>query len=247
MKKSPRPASWIVPPETGPSPAVFAFTLSFTEVSARTRTWKVTADERYVLFLDGERLGRGPERGDAANWYCHSHTVRLKPGGHCLTAVVWQLGAQAPLAQISLGPGFYLEDARELSTGVATWQVKRLPGYRFVDLGRKPPGFYAVGADLEVSGEACRREWLKGAGTGWKKALVSEVPGPDFAPHGEASSGHLLRPAPLPAMVEKLVKPGRVRFAESGGALRLADPLLRRKMIRCWSGTGRRCWTVPVR
>ncbi len=37
----------------------------------RTQTIRVhvTADERYELFLDGKRIGRGSERGDRNNWF----------------------------------------------------------------------------------------------------------------------------------------------------------------------------------
>ena len=37
----------------------------------------VSADERYVLFVDGERIGRGPARGWRENWLYESRRVDL--------------------------------------------------------------------------------------------------------------------------------------------------------------------------
>jgi len=68
----------------------------------------VSADERYELFLDGERVGRGPERGDPSHWYYETYQLDLKAGAHVLAARVWSLGPQAPLAQMSVRPGFLL-------------------------------------------------------------------------------------------------------------------------------------------
>jgi hypothetical protein len=37
----------------------------------------VSADERYELWLDGVREGRGSERGDARNWFFESYDLAL--------------------------------------------------------------------------------------------------------------------------------------------------------------------------
>ena len=46
----------------------------------------VTADERYELFLDGERVGRGPERVAPDRWYYESYNLDLKAGEHTFVA-----------------------------------------------------------------------------------------------------------------------------------------------------------------
>ena len=70
----------------------------------------VSADERFVLLLDGEEIGRGPHRGLPNRWHCHAYRVEgLAPGRHRLEAVCWQIGEHAPLAQRSIRGGFVLK------------------------------------------------------------------------------------------------------------------------------------------
>ena len=60
----------------------------------------VSADERFVLLLDGRPVARGPHRGLVHHWPYQSYEVSgLAPGEHVLEAVCWQLGNHAPIAQ----------------------------------------------------------------------------------------------------------------------------------------------------
>src|SRR3954467_1575194 len=98
------PAEWIAPtPHASLEPQAFAWRHRFTIDQARTLRIHVSADERYELFLDGERIGRGPERGDLDHWFFESHDLELKAGAHTLVARTWWLGPQgpAPIAQFS--------------------------------------------------------------------------------------------------------------------------------------------------
>lgn len=53
----------------------------------------VSADERFVLVLDGEPIARGPHRGLVAHWYYQTYEITgLRPGRHVLEAVCWQIG-----------------------------------------------------------------------------------------------------------------------------------------------------------
>lgn len=67
----------------------------------------VSADERYVLLLDGEEISRGPARGLVSHWFCQRVAARPKAGRHRLEAVVWTLGDEAPTAQLSWRGGFF--------------------------------------------------------------------------------------------------------------------------------------------
>ena len=95
----------------------------------------VSADERYELFLDGVRQGRGPERGAPDTWFYESFNLDLKAGEHVLAARIWALGDLAPDAQMSSAPGFLLAAEGEwnarLSTGVAAWESKLVRGIDF--------------------------------------------------------------------------------------------------------------------
>ena len=89
------PCSWIAHRETPAAPFVVAFRKIFTlERDAKIRA-HISADERYELFLDGVRVGRGSERGDAANWFFETYDFDLNSGDHVLVARVWSLGEGA--------------------------------------------------------------------------------------------------------------------------------------------------------
>ena len=63
------PAFWISPPVGWSKPWVAAFTCEFTLEQACADRLHVSADERYELYLDGELIGRGSERGDLRIWH----------------------------------------------------------------------------------------------------------------------------------------------------------------------------------
>src|SRR5690606_30497077 len=88
------------------TPIVAAYRLRFTlDAAARVRA-HVSADERYELFLDGARIGRGSERGSPDLWFFETYDLDLAPGEHTLVAQVWSLGALGPEAQMSVRHGF---------------------------------------------------------------------------------------------------------------------------------------------
>jgi hypothetical protein len=175
----------------------------------------VSADERYELFVDGEREGRGPERGDKLNWFYETYDLDLAAGEHVIVARTWWLGpaAPSPHAQISVRPGFFLMAEGEhrdlLSTGIAEWECKVLGGYAF-ERPQVPGGFCAVGARVIVDGEAFDWDFERGEGDGWVKTT-------DLAKAAVASyiSEHppewVLRPALLPAMMDEPNHAGVVR------------------------------------
>lgn len=70
---------------------------------------RVSADERYVLYLDGRPISRGPSRSDLLRWgYRTVHTGSLAAGPHVLAAVARHLGCEAEIAQIGQAGGFLL-------------------------------------------------------------------------------------------------------------------------------------------
>ena len=71
----------------------------------------VTADNRYQLFVNGERVVWGPARGDLFHWRYESVDIAkyLKPGRNLLAAVVWNAGRDAAAAQITHETGFLLQ------------------------------------------------------------------------------------------------------------------------------------------
>ncbi len=224
---------WIAPrTETAAAP-VQAYRLRFWRERAGVLRLAISADERYILYLDGAVVARGPERGDCESWFADAREFPVDAGSHVLVALVWAAGEAAPLAQTSFQAGFYLHHQNpgretDLSTGLAAWRVKPLPGHRFVDLGGRMPEFHAVGLDLEIDG--ARHPWgvERGAGQGWVLASASAPAAAPFTPFGEHRPTRTLRPGTLPAMREERAAPGVVRFAEEAASA-TPGPLLGRR------------------
>ena len=106
-------ASWVTHP-TAPlrEPLVLHFrralTLDAVPASYRVR---VSADNRFVLYVNGQRVGDGPARGDLAHWRYERFDLAplLHAGKNLITATVWNWGIFAPVAQMSDRTAFLLE------------------------------------------------------------------------------------------------------------------------------------------
>ena len=103
----------------------------------------VTADNRFILFVNGKRIASGPSTGTLARWRVSTIDLapHLRPGRNIIAAAVWDFvripgdagGALpaasslppqiAPIAQQSAGLGFRLVGG-VLSTGEPGWRVK---------------------------------------------------------------------------------------------------------------------------
>lgn len=205
------PADWIRCPGAA-APLVMAFRLAFTVETAGEARIHVTADERYELFLDGERIGRGPERGDPDNWFYQTHRLALAAGEHRLSARVWALGELAAEYQMSVQPGFLLaaEGAwgAKLSTGHAGWQARRLEGYEFISPNP------CLWRDHRVRVDGQRYPWGAelGLGEGWQPAESMEPAVGRVIDWGFYRK-HRLQPGTLPAQLARPRAAGVVRFA----------------------------------
>ena len=208
------PARWIAHPAAANLPSVTAYRRMFTLEEDITLRVHVSADERYALYLDGERIGRGPERGDRHHWFFETYTLALAAGEHCLVTLVWALGEHAPLAQFSVSPGFILacddpEWMATLATGVASWETKRLDGFAFFknNLG------FGVGANVDIDGSRFAWGFERGEGDGWGAPRIGDegISAGGFDQHGTLSTAHHLAPAMLPAMRAALWRRGTVR------------------------------------
>ena len=167
----------------------------------------VSADERFILLLDGEEIGRGPHRGLPNRWHCHAYRVEnLAPGAHRLEAVCWQIGEHAPLAQLSIRGGFVLKASGAydavLTTGKAPWRVAPLSGTRMTDKGCS--GAFGVGSQCEVRGTSLLDEMPPDSA--WEDAVVVRGPVKTWA--GLRIQGWL--PTPLPDMMHERKTPGRL-------------------------------------
>ncbi|MDW8321076.1 MAG: alpha-L-rhamnosidase C-terminal domain-containing protein [Armatimonadota bacterium] len=205
-------ARWIGINEPPPPPYVLAFRNRFAVPQDVTVRVHVSADERYELYLDGKRIGRGPERGDRHHWFFETYDLSLAAGEHVLTARVWVLGELAPIAQMTQPPqGFVLcpqepEWDSLLATGVAPWEVKRLDGFQlFSSLG----GWF-TGAMLKVDGNRVPWGFENGEGEGWQPA--QGLTHANSMHRGDRLPEHVLQPAILLPMIERPWQGAKVRF-----------------------------------
>ena len=118
---------------------------------------KVSADQRYVLYVNGRRIAAGPSRGDLQHWRVATIDLapHLKRGANVVAAEVWSDGKIAPLAQITAGTtAFYAAavdpaQAALINSG-PQWQV-RVDGSRTVS-SATPQMIRALGPTYYVAG-----------------------------------------------------------------------------------------------
>jgi hypothetical protein len=160
-------ASWITHP-TAPlrEPVVLHFRRAL-ELAAVPASYpvRVSADNRFILYVNGQRVGDGPARGDLSHWRYERFDLAplLQPGKNLITATVWNFGVYAPLAQISDRTAFLLESEATGASSISTpegWLVEVEQGQR--PLPRVANGFWeymAAGWGEEIDGARYDWEW----------------------------------------------------------------------------------------
>ena len=205
------PCAWIRCPGAAEPPLVCAFRLRFRLEAAATIRAHVSADERYELFLDGARIGRGSEQGAPDSWFFETYDLALAPGEHLIVARAWSLGPRAGLAQMGVRPGFLFATEGEwiarLGSGVAAWEALPLAGYSFTD----PAPASWRGANVIVDGRGFAWGFERGYGDGWRPA-EADAPAMGRRCDWEFPPGRLLRPATLPPMLDRELQIGAVRL-----------------------------------
>lgn len=214
-------ASWLWHPAYakefgGESERYFRFRRAFASTGGVARI-DVSADERFVLLLDGAVVGRGPNRGSVENWTYQTYDLTLPEGGHTLDAVVWHIGNFAPLAQLSYRGGFILkaEGAFDelLTTGKAEWQVGELAGTAG-DGKLDKAGAWGVGTPFTVTGTGLLDELPQA----WTNAVSvrGALPRSEWTVYGYGlrTKGWLLYPSALPDQMEARRIPGSIKTGE---------------------------------
>lgn len=216
--ETPWPARWVGPLsfDAGRSAAV-AYRLRFDVAEERAVRIHVSADQRYELFLDGKRIGRGCERGDLRNWFYETYDLRLSAGRHTLAARCWWLSPYglAPEAQQTVRPAFLLYGEGEahalMSTGAAAWQMRPLGGYSFA-YPHRMASYVATGARITTEHAALPwRPEIETSDEGWGEATAIEQVAL-AAQRWESQPFWMLRPALLPPMHEAAAPAPDVRY-----------------------------------
>jgi hypothetical protein len=156
----------------------------------------VTADNRFILFVNGRRIASGPSMGTVAHWRTSALDLApyLRPGRNIVAAAVWDFvrkkqlptdnaatpaasalpaGEIAPIAQQSVALGFRLTGG-SLATSEPGWRVKIDQGH-WAGSGRQqvPRGRYYVASAPETI-DAAKADWDwtgdSETGGGWEDA-----------------------------------------------------------------------------
>jgi len=237
--EAPRPhweAEWISHP-TAPlrEPGVFHFRRVL-QLPGVPGHWvvHVSADNRFVLYVNGQRVGEGPARADLGHWRYETFDLApaLRPGENVIAAVVWNWGLIGPLAQQTDRTAFLMEGdtpAEALVNTGSQWEVEPDAGSSFVR--REAHGFWFYwAADPPERLDGSRHDWgwmQAGAapGSAWVAAsdavreVIYPMAGrPESRAYGFGFTHWGLEPDPLPPMEHARVDAGEVVRTDLDGA-----------------------------
>jgi hypothetical protein len=220
---TPWSARWIAHPEAPPTGAgVFHFRKTL-DLAARPARFlvRVSADNRYRLYVNGISVSVGPARSDIMHW--RYETVDLAPylrmGTNVVGATVWNWGDLRPGAQISRRTAFLVQSNSPAEAAIdsgPSWKVHWNRGYGFARVQSDLIGYYAAAPGESVDASLHPWGWeLAGYDDShWPAAIQAGATLPTGAhPYGEASDWQLTARA-IPPMEERPVRFAEVRRAE---------------------------------
>jgi hypothetical protein len=213
-------AQWIaVPGAPGFDYGVYHFRRTFSlATKPESFVVHVSADNRYQLFVNGQRAALGPARGDLHHW--RYETVDLAPfltqGKNVLAAVVWNFAEYAPLAQITARTGLLVQGdtaAEQIADTGKLWKGVRDEAYQPVPVHL--PAYYAAGAGERVAGGLY--PW------GWEEANFDDSKWQEAQPYepasgrdaSDAASPWMLVPRSIPT--EELTPQRLTRVRQASG------------------------------
>ncbi len=178
----------------------------------------VSADNQFLLLVNGRRIGAGPAIGDVQHWRYETYDLApaLRPGPNLLAATVWNLGDDAPIRQMSSRLGFLLDPDSAVEAAAATdpsWKARRDAGYSFLPKPAELRNDYYVGSpgermDGSLLDRSVSTETAGASAQEWKPA-VSLGEAVSRGVHSESNSW-LLVPDQLPAMEYSPTEAGKV-------------------------------------
>ena len=167
----------------------------------------ITADSRYVLYVNGQLVGRGPVRSWPFEQAYDTYDLRhlLRPGRNCLAVLVTHFGASTfsyvrgrggLLAQLELST----DDGRTTLGTDGSWKAHRHLGYSRRTTRISPQQGFVE----QLDARAWPGEWTDPAydDSGWEDA---KIVGPVGTPPWER-----LVPRDIPCLTEEVLHPTRV-------------------------------------
>lgn len=193
----------------------------------------VSADNQFLLMVNGKRVGQGPAIGDVPHWRYETYDLApvLHAGSNVLAATVWNLGDEAPIRQMTSRLGFVVDPDGPTEVGAKTdetWIARRDTGWAFLPKPAELGGDYYVGSPGERM-DGAAMDW------GWAAAAAAEALGSGWAPavavggavergvHSESNSWLLVADR-LPEMAYEPTEVGRVvRATGLGDGVKFPD------------------------
>jgi alpha-L-rhamnosidase len=207
-------AQWITSPSAPARDQAVLHFRKLIDLPARPEHFivNVSADNQFILFVNGQRAGNGPARSDLAHWRYESYDLApyLRAGQNVLAATVWSFGAKSAIAQMSDRIGFLVHGAGASERVADTdpgWEAEIEPAIQVL-----PPdvrGYYAAEPGVRFNGAAFDWNFTSNSRrSAWQKA----VPLGRGSLRGEtdAPNNWQLVSDPLPSMEMKLMKAGSV-------------------------------------
>ena len=154
-------ASWIDDPKAEQTaPGVYHFRKEF-DLAGKSEAFpiRISADNRYRLYVNGIEVSSGPARGDLLHWRYESVDIaaHLRAGKNVIAALVWNMGEFRPAAQVTLRTALVVQGDSPVAAVVDTgrgWKVYSSSAYSFGRVeGDDTGGFYVAGPreDLDAS------------------------------------------------------------------------------------------------
>jgi alpha-L-rhamnosidase len=139
----------------------------------------VSADNRYQLYVNGDRVLFGPAKGDLFHWRFETLDIarHLHSGKNTLAAVVWNFAEQAPMAQMTNETGFLLQGNDEIAAEVdtnASWKVIKSNAFTMISVGTQTHHAYTVvGPGERIDGIQYPWGWQQANydDSGWQNAI----------------------------------------------------------------------------
>ena len=211
-------AKWIAAPEGSRREAgVFHFRKSFTLDTVPDQfIIHASGDQRYQLYINGQRVAEGPARGDLNHWRFDTVDIapHLRAGRNLIAAVVWNFAALAPMAQMSNETAFIVQGntaAEAMVNSDASWKAYRSNAVELSRVDFSTAGGYYVAGPGETL-NAARQPWGWETSdyndASWQAAIIVA----DGAPRGlqDSPSRWFLVPRSIPMMQEKTERLARI-------------------------------------
>ena len=175
----------------------------------------VSADNQFLLYVNGQRVGGGPSRADLAHWRYETYDLApfLHQGRNVVAATVWNFATHAALAQMTDRLGFLLHGSSEqerIADTDSSWEVEQEMGIGI--LAANTPDFYYA-AEPGIAVDASRFDWSwDTASPEHQESWTAAVPISRGALRGEtdAPNNWQLVADPLPPMEMTLEPAGTV-------------------------------------